>query len=59
MADVEKVSAANPGQELHIYGEAGHAFTNDARPSFHARSSELAEQRMFRFIDDCCSMGRL
>ena len=53
MADVEKISGANPAQELYIYDDAGHAFANDARPSFHPLSRDLAEQRMFRFIDDC------
>ena len=57
LVDVEKVRIANPGQELHIYGEAGHAFANDARPSFHPPSAELAEHRMFRFIDDCWKRG--
>lgn len=55
MADVEKVRAANPGQELYIYAEAGHAFANEARPSFDSPSRDLAEQRMFRFIGDCLS----
>jgi dienelactone hydrolase len=44
------VRAANAGSDIYIYQQAGHAFANHARPSFHAASAALAEQRLVNFL---------
>ncbi len=38
-----------PGMEIHMY-EAGHAFANDARPSYVADAAELAHARTEAFL---------
>ena len=38
-----------PDMQIHIY-EAGHAFANDARPSYVADAAELAHQRTAAFL---------
>lgn len=46
---VEKVREALPAAELHHY-EAGHAFANDARPSYVAAASDTARERTLAFL---------
>ncbi len=50
---IEQVRAANNDSEIYVYNQAGHAFANCARPSFHATSAALAEQRLLNFLS-CC-----
>ncbi len=38
-----------PQMEVHLY-EAGHAFANDARPSYQAEAADLAHQRTEAFL---------
>lgn len=47
---IEQVRAANPDSEIHIYPNAGHAFANQARSSFHAASNYIAERRLLEFL---------
>lgn len=44
-----EMQACLPEAEVHLY-EAGHAFANDARPSYVAAAAELAQQRSEAFI---------
>jgi carboxymethylenebutenolidase len=46
---VEQLKDALPEAEVHFY-EAGHAFANDARPSYMADAAELAHQRSEAFL---------
>jgi carboxymethylenebutenolidase len=41
--------AALPTMEVHLY-EAGHAFANDARPSYVAAAAQLAQERTESFL---------
>ena len=50
---ITQVRAVNNDSEIYIYKQAGHAFANCARPSFHAASAALAEQRLLDFLS-CC-----
>lgn len=45
----DAAQACLPGMEVHLY-EAGHAFANDARPSFVAGAAELAHERTAAFL---------
>ena len=49
MEMIEEMKAYLPEAEVHIY-EAGHAFANDARPSYVAEAAELAHQRSEAFL---------
>lgn len=50
LSDVERLRAAFPAGEYHIY-EAGHAFNNEDRPqNFDAASSALARERTLAFL---------
>lgn len=48
---VERIRAARPGRQIHIYPGAGHGFSCDARPDFHAPSAGLALERTLEFFD--------
>lgn len=45
----EAAQAYLPEMEVHLY-EAGHAFANDARPSFVPEAAELAHERTEAFL---------
>ncbi|MGB2315363.1 MAG: dienelactone hydrolase family protein, partial [Porticoccaceae bacterium] len=47
---IAQVRAVNADSDIYIYQQAGHAFANHARPSFHAASAALAEQRLVNFL---------
>ncbi len=47
---VEAVRTAHPEVEINIYAGAGHAFANPDRPSYHADSAKLADQRALDFL---------
>lgn len=47
---IAQVRTANADSDIHIYQQAGHAFANHARSSFHASSTALAEQRLLSFL---------
>jgi carboxymethylenebutenolidase len=49
MEMVEQLKDSLPEAEVHIY-EAGHAFANDARPSYVAEAAELAHRRSEAFL---------
>ena len=49
MSDVEKVRAAHPEIELHVY-PAGHGFNCDERGSYHAPSARTALDRSLGFL---------
>lgn len=55
--EVEIVREAISGREMYIYEQAGHAFANESRPSFHRTSRDLAELRMFEFIESELAYG--
>ncbi|KJE36630.1 dienelactone hydrolase [Thalassospira sp. HJ] len=46
---IEEAKAALPGMEVHMY-EAGHAFANEARPSYVASAAEVAHARTVEFL---------
>jgi len=48
-ADVEKIRAADPGGEFHLY-PADHGFNCDERGSYDAASAQLARQRTLEFL---------
>lgn len=48
-ADREKIAAAQPEAEIHVY-PAGHGFNCDQRGSFAADSAALAEERTLAFL---------
>lgn len=47
--DVEKIRAAHPDSGFFLY-PAGHAFASADRPSYDAKSAELAQKRTLDFI---------
>ena len=47
---IEQVRTANPSSDIFIYQQAGHGFANQARASFDAASTILAEQRLLAFL---------
>lgn len=49
-AMIDEMTAYLPEAEVHLY-EAGHAFANDARPSYVPEAAELAQQRSAAFLD--------
>lgn len=46
---LDAARAALPEMEVHLY-EAGHAFANDARPSYVADAADLAHSRTLAFL---------
>ncbi|MBF9044097.1 dienelactone hydrolase family protein [Rhodobacterales bacterium HKCCE4037] len=44
-----EAQAALPDMEVHLY-EAGHAFANDARPSYRPEAATLAHERTAEFL---------
>ena len=46
---LDAARAALPEMEVHLY-EAGHAFANDARPSYVAGAADLAHSRTLAFL---------
>lgn len=46
---LDEAKAYFPEMEIHMY-EAGHAFANDARPSYVADAAELAHRRTAEFL---------
>lgn len=51
MSDVEKVIAARPDCDIHVY-PAGHGFSCDERASFDAASAAIAWGRSLRWFDE-------
>ena len=47
---IEQAKAALPEAEFHMY-EAGHAFANDARPSYVPAAADTAHERTTAFIN--------
>jgi carboxymethylenebutenolidase len=50
VTDIERIRAANPSIELHIYPGAGHAFFNPEQAHHHAEAADLAWQRSLAFL---------
>ncbi len=50
LADVEKIAAAHPDVQVHIY-DADHGFNCDHRASFNAAAAVLAKQRTLTFFE--------
>jgi len=50
MSQVETVRAKHPDLPLHVYPEAGHGFSCDARASYHGPSAALALERTLAFL---------
>lgn len=48
--DVEKIRAAQPGVEIHVYPGAGHGFGCDERGSFNPDAAKLARERTLAFF---------
>lgn len=51
ISDVERIRAANPGVELHVYPGAGHAFFNPEQDSHDAAAAALVWQRSLAFLE--------
>ena len=49
---VEAVRAAHPEVDIFLYPGAGHAFANEARPSYVAEAAKLARERSLAFLKD-------
>lgn len=49
---VEQVRHEYPGFSVFTYDGAGHAFNNDARPSFHPAAAKLAQQRTLAHLNE-------
>ena len=47
---VDAVRTAHPDVEIFLYEGAGHAFANEARPSFVAAAADLAHERALAFF---------
>ncbi len=47
---VDAVRSAHPGVEIFLYEGAGHAFANEARPSYVAAAAALARERSLEFL---------
>ena len=47
---VEAVRTAHPEVEIYLYEGAGHAFANEARPSYVAEAAKLARERSLEFL---------
>ena len=47
---VDAVREAHPDVEIFLYEGAGHAFANEARPSYVAAAADLAHQRALAFF---------
>lgn len=49
---VDAVRAAHPEVDIYLYPGAGHAFANEARPSYVAEAAKLARERSLTFLKD-------
>ena len=47
---LDAVRAAHPEVEIFVYQGAGHAFANEARPSYEADAAKLARERALAFL---------
>lgn len=47
---IGEVAEMYPDMPIHIYDDAGHGFSCDARGSYHPESATLAQQRTFEFL---------
>jgi len=47
---IDAVRAAHPEVEIFMYEGAGHAFANEARPSYVAEAAKLARERSLAFL---------
>ena len=51
LADVERIDAAHPEAEVHVY-DAGHGFNCDHRGSFDATATATARERTLAFFNE-------
>lgn len=49
-AAIDKVRAADPTGEFHVYAGAGHGFHCDDREGFHAEATRLSDERTLAFL---------
>ena len=47
---IDAVRTAHPEVEIFLYEGAGHAFANEARPSYVPAASKLAHERSLEFL---------
>jgi carboxymethylenebutenolidase len=52
MENINMIRSANPNLPLHLYPNAGHAFSCEPRPSYHPVSAEIAMDRSLAFLDE-------
>lgn len=50
LPDVERIRAAHPAAELHVYPGAGHAFLNPEQDHFDAAAAEQSWRRSLEFL---------
>lgn len=48
---VQAIATAHPDVPVHVYDDAGHGFSCDARASYDARSAAIALGRTLEFLD--------
>jgi len=51
LTDVEIIKQKRPEIEVHVYAEAGHAFSNSDRPNYHQPSADIAGKRTADFLN--------
>lgn len=51
-AGIEEVAAMHPDVQIHVYNDADHGFSCDARSSYHEPSAVLALERTLAFLRD-------
>jgi carboxymethylenebutenolidase len=49
---IEKIRAAKPEADIHVYGDALHGFNCDHRGSFHAEHAKTARERTINFFGE-------
>jgi carboxymethylenebutenolidase len=52
MENIGMIRTANPDLPIHLYPNAGHAFSCEPRPSYHPISAEIAMDRSLTFLDE-------
>lgn len=50
ISDVDAIRDAYPGIGVHVYADADHGFSCDARASYNAEAAKLARQRTLEFF---------
>ncbi len=52
LENIDKIRAAKPDVDTHVYDGAGHGFSCDHRPSYHEEATKEARARTMKFFAD-------